>query len=226
MNPFLGVSAGLFDLDGTLVETPIDFPFMKREMLRMAESRGVDSSGIEHRDILGIVEEARIRLVNAGRTEEAARFRSDAFARLEEIEIEQCRNPNEIPGAAELLHRLHERGVRIGIVTRNCRRVSLELLCFAGLPYDALVTRDDVPLTKPHPIHLQTALNLLAHPSSHPSIHPPSAMIGDHWMDVQAGRAVGAATVGILHGRDHSFFDPAPPDLIVERTGDLLALLP
>jgi hypothetical protein len=51
-------------------------------------------------------------------------------------------------------------------------------------------------------------------------------MTGDHWMDAQAGRAVGASTVGILHGRDHSFFDPAPPDLIVERTGDLLALVP
>ena len=30
-NPFEGIQAVLFDLDGTLVETNIDFPLMKRE---------------------------------------------------------------------------------------------------------------------------------------------------------------------------------------------------
>ena len=119
-----------------------------------------------------------------------------------------------------MLRNLRQRGVRIGIVTRNCRRVSLGLIRFAELQHDALITRDDVALTKPHPMHLEAAVRFRIR-----SRRLRGVMTGDHWMDVKAGKEALFATVGVLHGRDVSFFEPAMPDLTVERTGDLLALV-
>jgi len=229
-----GLRAALFDLDGTLVETRIDFPLMKREVLALAARFGLPSAPLEPLDILGVVEESRRLLRQRGRPEEAEALRREAFRRLEEIEVVQCAAPEPVAGAAELSAALHRRGVAIAIVTRNCRRVSLDLVAAAGLAHDVLVTRDDVPLTKPHPLHLQTALSRLGLdipaargpgtvPGSPPSVS--AVMVGDHWMDVQAGRNAGIGTVGILRGRDASFFAPALPDLMVDRLADLLPLV-
>jgi phosphoglycolate phosphatase len=98
------------------------------------------------------------------------------------------------------------RGVKVGVVTRNCRRVSLGLLARCALPHHLLLTRDDVPLAKPHPEHLWDALRLLGEPPG------AAAMAGDHWMDIQAGvRAGCAATLGVLGAHDADWFAPCPP---------------
>jgi phosphoglycolate phosphatase-like HAD superfamily hydrolase len=225
-NPFTGLRAALFDLDGTLIETHIDFGLMKRQMLHLAESAGLDPAHLRDLDILAIVEKSRDELEHRSGPETAARFRSKAFALLEEIEVSHCANPVEIPGAAELLQTLESRDIPVAIVTRNCRTVSERLVNRAGLTHSALLTRDDVPLTKPDPAHLRAALVALGLNPTPKTRHPaPSdAMVGDHWMDVQGGQAAGMRTVGILRGRQPSFFDPAPPDLHVHELADLLPL--
>lgn len=218
-NPFTGLRAILFDLDGTLIETRIDFDLMKRETLRLARSAGIDAEGAEALDVLSIVEGARKKL--GGEAGDA--FRARAFALLEEIEISHCANPVDIPGASELLQTLDGNGVAVGIVTRNCRRVSERLVERGDLPHRALLTRDDVPRTKPDPAHLLAALASMGFASS-PDAPTPCAMVGDHWMDVQGGRAAGMRTVGLLRGRDPSFFAPATPDLLADELVDLLPL--
>ena len=56
MKPLLArVEAALFDLDGTLVETNIDFPLMKREMITLAQEQGLDPQALARLDILAIV---------------------------------------------------------------------------------------------------------------------------------------------------------------------------
>jgi phosphoglycolate phosphatase len=229
---FNGLRAALFDLDGTLIETHIDFAQMKREMLSLVSRYGVDTEPIRGLDVLRLVEAARAHLEAAGRHGEGYRLRLEAFARLEEIEREQCASPVELPGAAQLLAILHTRGVRIGIVTRNCRSVSLRLLRAGNLICDTLVTRDDVPRTKPDPAHLRAALAAMGDETLHwlhsggsaeaSSAPPPIVMVGDHWMDIQAGHAAGVWTVGLLRGRSPDFFAPAPPHLLVNEIADLL----
>lgn len=256
-NPFAGLRAALFDLDGTLIETHIDFDLMRQEVARLARDFGVRVPA--PRDILTGVTEIRDALTEAGNPEAAARFREEAFAALREIEVRQCGAPVEIPGAARLLEALEERGIAVGIVTRNCRPVSEMLLERGGLVSLCLVTRDDVPRTKPDPSHLLTALRVMddrrmtddngagndrvterdgagslqsshRRPSSvvrHPSsvVSGACLMVGDHFMDVQSGRAAGMRTVGLLRGKAPSHFDICPPDLLVEGPADLLALL-
>ncbi|MGC8667969.1 MAG: HAD family hydrolase [Chthonomonadales bacterium] len=221
-NPFAHVRAALFDLDGTLIQTEIDFDAMRRAMRQLALRYGIRVDPTE-RDVLAIVEEARAALAREGDPAQAAALRKEAFAALEAIEERHVRDAKVAPGAAALIRHLHRRSIRIGIVTRNCRRVSEQLVRMSRLPYDALVTRDDVERTKPHPDHLMHTLRLLGMEHLHDG--PAQAVIiGDHWMDIQAGRAAGLFTVGILLGRDGSFFAPAMPDLLVNELADLLPL--
>lgn len=224
-NPFIALRAVLFDLDGTLIETHIDFGLMKREILGLAGSAGADMAGMELLDILGIVERGTENIARRYGMSRGNQFRAQAFALLEDIEVSHCANPVEIPGAAEILTWLDSAGVAVGIVTRNCRTVSERLVSNAGLIHRVLLTRDDVPRTKPHPSHLLCALSAMGFDPTPDARNPtPYVMVGDHWMDVKAGRAARMRTVGILHGRDSGFFDLDQPDLLVDELADLLPL--
>ncbi|HLV79220.1 MAG TPA: HAD family hydrolase [Chthonomonadaceae bacterium] len=222
---FAGLAAALFDLDNTLIETHIDFPGMKREMLALVGRYGLDPAPLAAFDILGVVEAACQALESAGRAPEVERLRAEAFARLAEIETAACAAPVEMEGAAELLELLRARGVPVAIVTRNCRTVSERLLAHGRLSCDALLTRDDVARVKPHPDHLRAALAALARKQG-VQVLPPQAslMAGDHWMDVAAGQAAGLRTIGLRRNRPPEFFADAMPDLLVNDMAELWTL--
>ena len=111
-----------------------------------------------------------------------------------------------MPGVAELLETLRQRRIGVGIVTRNCaaavRRMfpQVEQYCQAFLP------RDQVTQVKPHPGHLQIALTRLGSAPSR------TIMVGDGVLDIQAGKALGMFSVGVLTGETPwtSFWRKAP----------------
>jgi phosphoglycolate phosphatase-like HAD superfamily hydrolase len=89
-----------------------------------------------------------------------------------------------------------------------------------GIYGDVLVTRDDVEKTKPHPEHLHSALKLLGVPAEQ------AIMVGDHFMDVMAGKAAGTRTVGFLReGRPADLFDKVQPDFIIRSLDELIHAL-
>ncbi len=201
------IRAALFDLDGTLIETHIDFPAMTRAVTDQARRASVAEEVFAGRDILGIVEAAAGAITARGGDGPA--FRREAFADLEEREAVGCADPVLLAGTDTLLQSLAERGVKIAVVTRNCRRVSTHLLARFALPHDVLLTRDDVARAKPDPQHLRDALRVLGHPPDE------AVMVGDHPMDIQAGRAAGVArTLGVLGRHDADWFAPCPPDAL------------
>ena len=221
MNPrrtalFAALRAMLFDLDGTLIETHIDFSAMTQAMQTLARNAGVPEAVTDGKDILSFVEAAAEYFQAQGGG--GATLRREAFAQLETLEVAGCAHPTLLPGTREVLTALTQSGVKIGIVTRNCRRVSAPMLSQFGLPHDLLLTRDDVMRTKPNPEHLWDALKFLG-------VSPAdAAMAGDHWMDIQAGQKAGcAATLGILGTHDAEWFAPCPPTALVR---DLSAALP
>jgi HAD superfamily hydrolase (TIGR01549 family) len=211
---FEDARAVLFDMDGTLVETNIDFARMKREMVALAGTCGIAESEVAGLDILAVVERTVAEIADK---DEARQLRARAFRILEEIEVTHVEEASEIPGASDLLMALRAAGLGVGIVTRNSRRVSEISLTRAGITADVFLSRDDVRRTKPHPEHLLEALALLgAEPSE-------AVMVGDHWMDIRGGKAAGTRTVGFLRpDRPEGFFDADPPDLIVRDLAELL----
>lgn len=222
-NPFEGIRAVLFDLDGTLVETDIDFGLMKSEMLALGDREGIPASDLRDRDILTIVDIIACLVDRSAGPDAAHRVKREAYDKLEQIELANCDQAVPIAGSLELLNALRERCIGVGIVTRNCGSAVKITLAKTGITADVLLTRDDVLNTKPHPDHLLCALELLG-------AEPVEAlMVGDHWMDVQGGRAAGTRTAGLLRDdRPENFFDREPPDFLIrslsELTEQLMAL--
>ena len=149
----------------------------------------------------------------------AARAR-ELLAKLDEHEYELACASVMAPGADVLLAALVERGVRLGIVTQNNLRnleTTLEATGLRGyFQGDGFVTRE-TGAPKPRPDGI---LRLLAAWDTTPT---DAVMIGNHRIDLEAGRAAGTATVhvdpkGIFEWSEHA-------DLEVRSLRDMLALL-
>ncbi len=206
----LPVRAVLFDLDGTLVHTHIDFAAMKRAVLDLVREVGVDPAEFLQQDVLTILSTVSARLPDP------AAFRHRVEETLVRIELAACEGAVEAEGARDTLRWLLERGIRVGIVTRNSPAAARRVLEDVPLPHEVLLTRADTPRVKPDPLHLHLALEQL-------DVAPSAAvMVGDHVMDVQGGRAAGLRTVGVLTPeRRPDFFDHAAPDVVIRSLPEL-----
>ncbi|MCU5785237.1 HAD family hydrolase, partial [Alloalcanivorax marinus] len=117
----------LFDLDGTLVDSQLDFAALRRE-LGFPDGIGV----LEHLQTLAPLAAARARAVIDRHEQEGA-----AAARW-------------IDGAEALLATLHQRGVPTAILTRNSRAAVARTHDVLNLPVDLILTREDCE-PKPDP---------------------------------------------------------------------------
>ncbi len=203
-DPLIDIRAVLFDLDGTLVESSIDFVQMKRETINLCVSQGVDRDVLKGLDILNAVEHTLTTLPEDRRES----FRDEAWRMLEDIELSYAKAASAKPFAGETLLELRRKGFKIAVVTRNCRRAVSAVMPLLPSVIDVILAREDVPRTKPDPLHLLAALDLLGVSGGQ------ALMVGDHPMDICAGKAAGTKTVGLLFGQPPSYFDSENPDAV------------
>lgn len=200
------LTAVVFDFDGTLADSRIDFPAMRRRTRELVERFAALPTGPE-RMALELVEEAARSLPD----ERASALRAAADALLKSIERESLEAAAPFPGVAPTLAALERSGRALGIITRNSREAVRAFLRRHPLSHDVLFAREDVPRVKPDPLHLETALAALG--------REPGAtlMVGDHPTDVECGRRAGAWTCGVLAGEgSRSAFEAAGAHLVVE----------
>ena len=86
---------------------------------------------------------------------------------------------------------------------------------------DSVIGRDAVKKMKPNP---EGILKL----SQSWQIHPKRIiMVGDMWMDIEAGKKTGALTIGVLTGfSSRGELETTKPDFILESIADLPSILP
>ena len=159
----------IFDLDGTLTLAQHDFEAIRRD-LGLPAGRPI----LEQLAAMPVTEAAPIH------------------AELERIEEALAEEAEPAPGAASLLADLHGAGMRLGILTRNKRRLAHIALNATGLARyfetDVVLGRDEAA-PKPAPDGVQRILQTWgADPSD-------AVMLGDYLFDLQAGRNAGTASV-------------------------------
>jgi phosphoglycolate phosphatase len=212
--------AVVFDFDGTLAVLNIDFGLMKKRVLQWMRGFGVGEDRIQERYLLEIIDEVQSLLAREVDASEAERFYQGAHQILREVEFEAAAQGRMIPGSRETLALLRERGLRVGIVTRNCeeavRRVFPNLDAFC----DAFVSRNSVKRVKPHPDHLTSVMKALQVSGDE------TVMVGDHVLDILAGKGVGMRTIGVLTGRiKREEFEKAGADYILNNVEEIRQFL-
>ncbi len=213
------IRAVVFDFDGTLAETRIDFPRMRSLIIEHLKDWGLFEEGCDHgRYILEIVQWAKEKL--ADRPADQERYAAEARQIMEGVELDSCARARPFCGVPQALARLADCGYRVAIITRNCRAGVQAVMDRYHLHHEVLLTRDDVSEVKPHPTHLLVALDKL-------QVAPPqAAMVGDHPTDIECAKAAGAVAIGVLTDRTtREQHLEAGADLVVEDVPTLAAVL-
>jgi phosphoglycolate phosphatase len=176
---------------------------------------GVAEEWIGERYLLEIIDEVYQILWEIDLSS-AEDFYQRAHQILHEIEMKAAEKGSLIPGAGATLKNLRRKKIRVGIITRNCedavRKVFPDINDFC----DVFVSRNLVKKVKPHPDHLTYVMESLKISGRE------SAMVGDHIIDIQAGKRVGMKTVGVLTGRTKKEeFEKAGADYILGNVTEI-----
>jgi phosphoglycolate phosphatase len=214
------MKAMVFDFDGTLAVLTIDFGLMRRRVLEWMKSFGIGEDRIQEKYLLEIIDEVYPLLLREKDQKEADNFYRGAHRILKEVELEAAAGGNLIPGSKEILTFLKQKGIKVGIVTRNCgdavRTVFPEIDDYCHV----FLSRDGIKRVKPHPDHLTSVLSALGVSGS------DAVMVGDHVLDIRAGKEVGMRTIGVLTGYiKREEFEKAGADIILENISDIRQMM-
>lgn len=193
MQTFTNISAVLFDLDGTLIDSA---PDLGAAADQMRVSRGLASLPMaDYRPHAGAGARGMLA-VAFGMTPEHADFeamREEFFCAYERRLTE---NTYAFDGVPELIASIVKRGLKWGVVTNKSARFTdpltraMPLFESAG----AIVSGDTTPHAKPHPQPLLEAAKRL-------HLEPSQCIyVGDDERDIVAGIAAGMQTVAACYG--------------------------
>jgi phosphoglycolate phosphatase len=188
------IKAVILDFDGTLAVLNIDFSAIKEEVFDLMEKHLIAPETIREKYLLEIIDEVYSVLLKRKRRV-AEQFREKAHEIVMERELEAASRSRLLPGVEAALRKLRDAGLKVGIVTRNCERAVRRIVPHIDSLCDSFLSRDFVERVKPDPYHLATLLERLGISARH------AIMVGDHPMDILAGRRVGMRTAGVLTGR-------------------------
>jgi 2-phosphoglycolate phosphatase len=220
----LKVDAVIFDLDGTILDSigiyyqiieivfkRLDIPMPSKDELRDAAKNGDFDWG---RVFPEKTPKEKDRLIKKTRGI-IAEIYPNLFGRQAKL----------IPKAKEVLSAISQKGIKMGIVTSTPRQsmaVKLHPLVDSGINnlLEVIIHADDVPRKKPAPDPLLECSKRLV-------ILPNDCMyVGDARTDIQAGKAAGMKTVGVLTGfDDREALSRENPDAVIDSIAGLKDIL-
>lgn len=151
----------IFDLDGTLVASQLDFTLLREQVGCPADM-----------DILDYVANL------------PAQPQQQALDIIEHHELEDAQSSHWLPGAQNLVNAIIQLGLPVAIVTRNSPKAAQIKLNNNQIPIETLLTREDAP-AKPDPTALlQIAQQWQVDPET-------IIYVGDYKYDLEAARNAG-----------------------------------
>ena len=213
------VKGVIFDVDGTLADSVGFFYEIALEILRLAGAPPVSRERVFA--LMRVGDNAPLeKLFPPDFPDPGAALKRIVDERMHDWMRRYHDETEAIPGSVELLHELRGQGLQLGIATSSGR--ALPFLDRWGVRhlFDGIVGREDVENRKPHPEPILKCL-------SHLQLDPHEVVyIGDSTIDIRAGKAAGAPTIGVLTGTSsHDILRQEDPDHILESVAELFRVL-
>jgi phosphoglycolate phosphatase len=207
------VSAVVFDLDGTLVDSRRDIAEAANHALEKAGLPRLPQDELESY----VGDGAPLLMARAARIDvKHAKTVTMVTDFLDYYAQHPIDHTLPMPGALAALAALAE--LPLGICTNKPRRTSVAVLRGLGLEarFKGVVAGDDLPQKKPDPAPLLEVARLLGIPIAE------VVMVGDGPQDVLSGRAAGAFTVGVCGGiQAYERLAASEPDLMIDTLAEL-----
>ena len=184
----------VFDLDGTLLDTAQDF-FLAVNKLRSQHNL----EPCEFDEVRSRVSEGAVSLARYAFSLEPEKEEEIEFHRQELLEIyESCCLDKTIPfdGITELLDEINNADLKWGIVTNKPKKFAKRIVNNFFTPYrpHCLICPEDTGERKPSPKGLLKACEVTGRlPNS-------SVYIGDHLIDIKAGKRANMITIAAAYG--------------------------
>jgi HAD superfamily hydrolase (TIGR01509 family) len=183
--------AALLDVDGTLIDNNLLHVLAWR---RAFERMGIE---VEANRIMHAVGMGGDRLVPAilGEVDEEIAEQARAFHAEEYVGEGLIDHARALPGATRLIEALRARGVRVALASSSRREELDRHLVKLGpaAQVDVIITREDVPSTKPAPDIFAVALEALGRPTE-------AVVVGDTVYDVIAASQLDLPCLCVLTG--------------------------
>ncbi len=204
---------GLFDMDGTLIDSSAAILSSVKEAARITGLR--IPTDTEIKEIIHLPSQLSFRLLYPAK--DPAEFDS-VFLGLMRGEFKP--RIKEVPKARLTLESLREKGIKIGIVTTKDRTSAEETITNFRFPCDVLLTAGDTARTRPDPEPLLKAIKLLS------STAAQTFYCGDTPQDIVQGRRAGVTTVGLttgLYSKDE--LEKEKPDFVFDKIEAVLGMV-
>ena len=204
---------GLFDMDGTLIDSSKAILSSVKEAARITGLRIPRDKEIK--EIIHLPSYLSFKVLYPDK--DIGEFNSVFLSLM----MGKFRNMiNEVPKAKMTLELISGKGIGIGIVTTKDKMSAEEMIRNFHFPYDVLLTAEDTERTRPDPEPLLKAIELLESTASQ------TFYCGDTPQDIIQGRRAGVKTIGVttgLHSRRE--LEKEKPDFIFDKIEAVLTIL-
>lgn len=210
----------VFDLDGTLIHSNIDFPGMKRRMIEILEDRDIPRGMFTPKQTTVVILAEADEIWSAQGKEEAeiAEIQEALEETMNHGELEAILTVEEVEGASDALRLLKERGYMLAVLTRSHHAYAVEALKKIGAHkyFDLILGRDETRKPKPYAEALRHTSELLG--LSLEEI----LFVGDNHIDHATAVNAECLFVGVRSGpRGDDSWAQNRPEILLDDVSDL-----
>lgn len=214
MSKTLDINCIVFDLDGTLIDSARGIHRCVREVLVKRGYYSFDEEFLNKSIGVHPINAVFARTVKKGEVEACVKEFKQRYART------LTKDAILLDGVKETLDILIENGYKVAIYTLKMRNHALKVLNHFSIKVHDILAGNEIGDSKASGNGLKELLKRLN------STPRKSAIVGDQWSDISAGKNVGMTTIGVLSGLG-SFeeLNRLKPDFPIGNVSDLVGLL-
>lgn len=216
----------IFDLDSTLVQSHVDFPKMKKRIIKLLEGNGHPSDTLSPIDqtTVVIMEHAEHEWEEQGKPEEERqRLRDIITDYMNQGELEAVETLTEIPGVSKAVEKLKAKGLKLAILTRSHHEYAVEALKKTGMLdyFDFILGRGETPQPKPYREAIDYTVRRMG------LTVDDVVMVGDHQIDYDSAKNSRCMFIGVNTGNRglRSWENETPPHVLLDSIVDLPAYI-